>query len=461
MAAPKRNLSILLFIWPATLVLAFFFGRLTLSNDPAASYQAALENSKENAKAKSSEVGKIDTQSLDDAEMIMEGAIDPIAQIRNALAENDPLKQMALLTEAFSNLNKHNIKEGIALLDSLPDGRFKQQMETLLYNTWGKLDGPAAMEYVQSQVEEDTGGGRGGRGGRGGGDRGFGGDRGGSSSYRNSTAVMSGWAEADPQNAVAYAAENGSSDGGRNTLMLSAMQGWANTDIESAINYAINDVPESTDQNRGGRGGGGMENFLINRYVNEDPQAASQWALSQTDPEVRNDAVGTIARSMAADSPEDAALWAQAISDPEAQSEALRGTASGWAREDPAAALDWALNIEDPSVSSEATRSALSTWAREDPYSASDYVLENMEPGATKDSAAAILTQNLLRQQDLGNALAMAESITDPELQAQTLAPITEGWLKKNPEEATNWFQASTLPDAAKEALLTPKPPRP
>ena len=124
MAAPKRNLSILLFIWPATLVLAFFFGRLTLSNDPAASYQAALENSK----AKSSEVGKIETQSLDDAEMIMEGAIDPIAQIRNALAENDPLKQMALLTEAFSNLNKHNIKEGIALLDSLPDGRFKQQM---------------------------------------------------------------------------------------------------------------------------------------------------------------------------------------------------------------------------------------------------------------------------------------------------------------------------------------------
>ncbi|MDA1068310.1 MAG: hypothetical protein O3C43_17615 [Verrucomicrobia bacterium] len=475
MAAQKRNLSLLLFIWPGTLVLAFFFGRLTLSNDPAASYQAALEIQKEKSNAKSQPVGKIDTKSLDEVEMIREGVIDPILQIRNALTQNDPLKQMALLTEAFSKLTKDNIQEGIALLDSLPDGRFKQQMETLLYSTWGKLDGPAAMEYVLSQAEEDTGGGRGrggpvSRGGPGGpggfgGDREFGGDRGGISSFRNSAAVMSGWAEVDPKNAVAYAAENGSTEGGRNTLMLSAMQGWANNDIEGAINYAINEVPQTADQDRGGRGGqgggggGGMENFLINRYVNEDPQAASQWALSQTDPEVRKDAIGTIARSMAADSPEAAALWAQAISDPEAQAEALRGTASGWAREDPAAALNWALNIEDSSVSSQATRSALSTWAREDPVSAGDYVY-NMDPGATKDSAAATLTQNLVRQ-DPEMALLWAESITDPELQTRTLAPITDGWMKRNPEEATNWIQSSTLPEATKQALLAPKAPRP
>jgi hypothetical protein len=462
MAAPKRNLSILLFIWPGTLVLAFFFGRLTLSNDPTTSYQAALENQKEKINATSHQVGKIDTKSLDDAEMIIESAPDPLLQIRKALAETDPLKQMALLTEAFSKLNKDNIQEGIALLDSLPDGRFKQQMETLLYNTWGKLDGPAAMEYVQSQASEDNGGNRGrrGPGGRGS-PGGFGGDRGGSSSFRNSAAVMSGWAEADPINAVAYAAENGSAEGGRNALMLSAMQGWANKDIEGAINYAINEVPQSNDQDRGGRGGqggGGMENFLINRYVSENPQAASQWALSQTDPQVRNDAIGTIARSMAADSPEAAALWAQAISDPVAQAEALRGTASGWAREDPTVALDWALNIADSSVSSQATRSALSTWAREDPYSASDYVI-NMEPGVTKDTAAATLTQNLIRQ-DPEMAMLWAESITDPGLQTQTLAPITDGWMRTNPEEATNWIQSSTLPEATKQALLAPKPPK-
>ena len=452
MAGPKRNLSLLLFIWPGTLVLAFFFGRLTLSNDPAASYQAALEKQREKDKPKSVQIGKIDTKSLDDEEMIIEGVIDPILQIRNAIAENDPLKQMALLTEAFSKLTKDNIQEGIALLDSMPDGRFKQQMETLLYNTWGKLDGPAAMEYVQSQPDTNDGGGRGrgGRGGPGGGDRG-------GSTLRNSVAVMSGWAEVDPGNAVAYAAENGTSERGRNTLMISAMQGWANTDIEGAINYAINDVDSAgTDQGRGGRGGG-IENFLINRYVNENPQAASQWALSQTDETVRNDAIGTIARSMAGDDPQAATLWAQAISDPVAQQEALRGTASGWAREDPQAAMEWASGIEDTKVANQATKTALSTWAREDPYSASDYVID-MEPGAEKDAAAATLTQNLVRE-DPEMALLWAESISDPALQTATLAPITNGWMQKNPEEATQWINSSSLPDETKQALLTPAAP--
>jgi hypothetical protein len=339
---------------------------------------------------------------------------------------------MSLLTDAFSKLNKDNIMDGVALLDSMPDSQLKRQMEALLYNTWGKLDGPAAMEYVNSLEDTDSGGDRG-RGGRG-----RGGRDGGGTVLRNSTAVMSGWAEVDPQNAVAYASENGdaSARGGRNPLMLSAMQGWANTNIEGAINYAMTEIDTSSDQ--GGRGrGGGIENFLIARYVNEDPQAAGQWALSQSDPETRNDAIGTIARSMAGDSPQDAALWAQAISDPEAQSEALRGTASGWAREDPQAAMEWAMNIEDQTVSSQATRTALGTWAREDPYSAT-------------------LSQSLIRE-DPEMALLWAESISDPALQTKTLAPITEGWMKKNPEQATEWINASNLPDETKQELLTPK----
>jgi hypothetical protein len=455
MPAKKRTFSLLFFLWPATLLAAFFIGRLSISNDPAANYKAALENSSAETAAKSFENKKL--QKSPEAEepiMITDGELDPLLQIRNAISEANPLKRMAMLTEAFSNLTKDNIMDGVALLDSIEDNRLKQQMKTLLLNTWGKLDGPAAMEYVLNQEQDESDGGsrsrfRGGPGGGGGrpGGGGF--------ALRDTTAVMTGWAETDPQSAVAYAVENGTEEGGRNTLLLSSLQGWAQTDIEGAINYAMTEVQTTTDQGRGR--GGGMENFLINQYVNEDPQAAAQWALSQSDPEVRNDAIGSIARSMAGSSPEDAALWAQAISDPEAQAIALRGTASGWVREDPNAAMDWALSIEDSGTSSQATKSALSTWAREDPYSASDYVID-MEAGPEKDAAAATLTQNIVRQ-DPEMALLWAESISDPSLQVETLGPITDGWMQKNPEEATEWITSSNLDEETKKTLLKQRAP--
>ena len=451
MPARKRSLSLLFFLWPASLLVAFFIGRLSLSNDPAAAYQESLAKTEGEADARSIEKVRYDTPDPDEAPILIEGVPDPLLQIRNALTEADPLKRMSLLTDAFSKLTKDNIMEGVALLDSMADSQLKRQMESLLYNTWGKLDGPGAMEYLNSLDTNEDGGngrGRGGRGGRGG----PGWD--GGNAVRNSMAVMSGWGEVDPRAAVAYAEENATvSERGRNALMMSAMQGWANTDIEGAIGYAMNEMETTSDQSRRGRGGG-VENFLIARYVNDDPQAAGQWALSQSDPETRNDAIGTIARSMAGNNPQDAALWAQTISDPEAQAEALRGTASGWARQDPQAAMEWAMGIEDQTVSNQAARSAIGTWAREDPYSASDYVID-MEPGVTRDQAAATLSQSLIRE-DPENALLWAQEISDPALQTRTLTPITQGWMEKNPEQATEWINSSSLPDETKQALLNP-----
>jgi hypothetical protein len=444
MAAAKRKSTIILFIWPATLVAAFLLGRLTLSNDPTAGYQEVLEASNNSLNTKSQHTPSL-VHSPDTTKVspMNEGELDPLLQIRSAIAENDPLKQMSLMTAAFSKLTKDNILDGFALLEALPDGQLRRQMENLLLNTWGKLDGPAAMEYVMNK-EDSTSNNRGGRG-RGG--------RGDDGSLRDTMAVMSGWAESDPRSAVAWANENGTSERGRNTAMMAALQGWANTDIEGAINYAMTEL-ESTNNDQQGRGGrgGGMESFLISRFAREDPQAATQWAMSQTDPAMRSEAILTTARTLANTDPKQATLWAQSISDPEIQAEALRGTASGWAREDPVAAMNWALSLDDPATSSDLSRTALSTWAREDPYSASDFVIE-MEAGATKDNAAATLTQNLIRQ-DPEMAMLWAESISDPALQTKTLAPITNGWLKKNPEEATKWINSSNLPDQTKQTLL-------
>lgn len=449
MSATKRPTSLIFFLWPATLVAAFFIGRISMTTDPAAGRElfpppVAAERTPPPMEGDR----KVEAPALQEAEMISEDVIDPLLKIRSAIAEADSLKQIAMLTDAFSHLTKDNILEGMALLESIDDVRIRQQMRGLLLNTWGKLDGPAAMEYVMSQDPQDGGGFRG-PGGRSRG--GF--DRGGSN-LRDTMTVMSGWGEVDPQAAVAFANEN--DDGGRNTMLMAALQGWAENDVEGAINYAMDNPNQISGDQRGGRGGG-MENFLINRYVRENSQAATQWALSQSDPEKRSDAVVSVASSLANENPREAVTWAESISDPDLRSEAIRGAASGWVREDPVAAMDWALSLEDTSSATQASETALNTWARQDPYNASDYVI-NMEAGANKDQAAATLTRSLVRE-DPEMALLWAESISDPDLQVETLAPIAQSWMQRNPEQATKWLQSSSLSEETKRALLAPQNP--
>ena len=53
MPAKKRSFSLLFFLWPASLLAAFFIGRLSLSNDPSATYQASLLESSDKTESKS------------------------------------------------------------------------------------------------------------------------------------------------------------------------------------------------------------------------------------------------------------------------------------------------------------------------------------------------------------------------------------------------------------------------
>ena len=441
----KPKNSILLILWPASLVAAFVIGRLTISTEPSQTYGPEVTESVEKA-PRGSGKDSVDRGGADaPTELSLlsgESETHPLDQMRQAIAETDALKRLALLADALSRMNADDIEEALAIHDMLPDSNAKRQMYSMLLNTWGKLDGPAAMEYVLANTEQDGGRGRGGRGGP---DGPFGGGI-----TRDAASVLSGWAETDPQTAVLWAEENGTQERGRNALMFAAMQGWANQDIRGALDFAVT----QTSGEDNGRGGG-IEGFLINRFVGEDRQAATQWALSQSDPEVRGEAVSSVARSLAGDDPEGAVFWAQSLPDPASQAEALQGAVSGWARESPVEAVEWAMNLDNQESSGQVVRSALNTWVRMDPYAAGEYVIE-METGETRNSAAATLSRGLSRQ-DPEMAALWAESITDPNLQAQTAQSVYNSWTQRRPEAANKWVESSNLPEETKQTILNPK----
>ncbi len=447
MSLLKRRSSILLILWPASLLLAFFIGRLTLRVEPPEPYALPSSESVEKTPRASGNdsVDKDGADGATEASLLPgEGEIHPLDQMRQAIAETDALKRLALLADALSRMDADDIEEALAIHEMLPDSNAKRQMYNMLLNTWGKLDGPAAMEYVLENSEQDSGRGRGGRGGP---DGPFGGGL-----TRDAASVLSGWAETDPQTAVLWAEENGTQERGRNALMFAAMQGWANTDIRGALDYA---VTQTSGEDSGRGRGNGMEGFLVNRFVGEDKQAATQWALSQYDPEVRSEAVSSVARSLAGDDPQEAVFWAQSLSDPASQAEAYKGAVSGWVRESPVEAVEWAMNLDNPETSGEVVQSALNTWVRMDPYAAGEYVIE-METGQTRNTAAATLSQGLSRQ-DPEMAALWAESITDPKLQAEAAQSVYNSWTQRRPEAAAEWVQSSNLPEETKQDILDPK----
>ena len=442
MAVLKRKSSLILLFWLASLLAAFLIGRISPSQE-ALERHALLSSASVEKAPRISPVASVAKDSAnasaEDSIPPGEGEVDPLEQMRLAVAETDALKRMALLADAMSRMDADNIEEALRIHDTLPDSNAKRQMYNLLLNTWGKLDGPAAMEYVMANSNDEGGRGRGGR-------QGFGGD----GNTRDAMAVMSGWAEADPQNAILWAQDSDMEErDGRNPLMIAAMQGWANTDIRGALDFAM-----AQETSNGNRRGGGMEGFLINRFVNDDRQAATQWALSQYDPAVREEAVSSVARSMAGDDPQDALLWAQSLPDPESQTEALKGTVSGWVRENPVEAVEWAMDQENPYTSDEVVQSALNTWVRMDPYGAGEYVIE-METSDTRNSAAASLSQGLTRR-DPEMAALWAETITDPKLQAKTAQSVYNSWTERRPEAASAWVQSSSLPEKTKKNILNP-----
>lgn len=442
MSSLKRRNTILLLLWPASLLLAFFIGRLSLqlgSSDPSGlSSSESVEKASRAIGTDPVDRGAADAP-IEDSPLPGESEIHPLDQMRQAIAETDALKRLALLADALSRMEAGDIEQALAIHDMLPESNAKRQMYNMLLNTWGKLDGPAAMEYVLANSDQDEGRGRGGRFGGGGGSR-------------DAMSVMSGWAETDPQSAVLWAEENGVEERGRNAMMMAAVQGWANTDIRGALDFAIGrDGAEGN-----GRGpGGGIEGLLINRFVNDDKQAAAQWALSQYDPEVRSEAVSSVARSLAGDNPQEAVLWAQSLTDPASQAEALKGTVAGWVRESPVEAVEWAMNLDNPETSSEVVQSALNSWVRMDPYAAGEYVI-GMETGETRNTAAATLSRGLSRQ-DPEMAALWAESITDPKLQAEAAQSVYNTWTQRRPEAAAEWVQSSNLPEETKQDILTPK----
>jgi hypothetical protein len=186
----------------------------------------------------------------------------------------------------------------------------------------------------------------------------------------------------------------------RTAALGAVIEGWSSSDPQAVLDWASNVT--STDPS--------VLKMAMNKIAKQDdqPALAAEYLDKLTDASMRNQAIGTIATSMASDDPAAALDWldqattgdaydtnvknifanldthnpAQSaalldqVTEPDVRVAAIANLATTWGGLEPQAALAWANSLPDAeaAIRNAALSSIVTSWARNDPQGAAAWV---------------------------------------------------------------------------------------
>ncbi|MFT3868259.1 MAG: hypothetical protein QM715_07160 [Nibricoccus sp.] len=180
---------------------------------------------------------------------------------------------------------------------------------------------------------------------------------------------------------------------------------------------------------------------------------ASQFAA--TGPaEFRAAWLSTVYHQWAGYQPQVALAALDKISDPGARNEARSGLYAGWSGTDPASLVAHAQTLPLGEARLEALKMGLEQWVHLNPVAASAW-MEKFDPAPDLDAgAAAIAVAPALVEKKPDIAVSWAESITDPELRANTLLDLIQLWAQHDPNAARRYASTSAAINAERRASI-------
>lgn len=284
---------------------------------------------------------------------------------------------------------------------------------------------------------------------------------------QNLTSIASQWAQSDPRAAIQAVAELADRNL-YNRVHAHIIHQWASQDAQQALDYLMaqpaspqrkneltivfaqlarqdpadalaraESLPPALQQ--------AALNSIIYPWAQQDPQAVSDWMLSQDNRELSFMAAYAVAQNMINSDIDAAMIWLDEL--PEGYAKAVTPTlVASLANNDPQRAADWIQQLDDAQTRAQAERTLASNWARSDPQAAAGWVAEQapeQRPGLYSqltpnwyqfDPDAAVefargLENSTERDQALLNLLWLAQrdgrypnlidEISDPELRRQ------------------------------------------
>ncbi len=342
--------------------------------------------------------------------------LDALAE--KAFKDSNPIVRRLAFSKLLESMTPENaleLREKLVAMDA-DDGEWRD------FNySWGALAGKVAFDFASTSEERDL------------------------------AATLSGWAAANPTEALAMLDNLPESMADqRAELAESVISGLADNNIALATDLAI----QLTAQ------GIGDPDRLIRAVADEalrtgSPVEAAAWAETLGDEKLKSAAMNRIAGAYVRSNPLEAAGWIGKYAGESFAQRAIAEVGKEWGEREPANALGWLETLTPGSGQSEGFRSILGDWEDSNPVAASEY-LAKMPPSAQRDAAVSGFARGYAWQDPVAS-IPWAQDISDPALRQQTLTQVGEAYFRRDPESARSWLESSGLPAEVQQAILNPR----
>ena len=281
-------------------------------------------------------------------------AVVPVApSLRSVLDLSDPLESNLHFSDYLRSLTAAQAAQDAALLWSAQgDERELNERKRLFFLAWGRVDGPGAVAFVQTNH--------------------------GPGKVACLGAALAGWAGKNPADTKAWI-EGHLKPHERTMYNWALVDGWARSDRQGATDYVLSleTLP-------------GSERFMrtvAGEQVRQGAAQAATWAEALPPGTMRQTAVQEVAARWSRESPADTMKWAASLTDSSLLKNAVAATVREWSQRDRIAATGYLNTMPDGLARNHAVETLVGSLAAEDPRSVATW--------------AATITEPMLKQQAL------------------------------------------------------------
>ena len=354
-----------------------------------------------------------------------------VAAVWTALDEPMLLERTQRTAELLSQLSPSNAGDAFSTLQRAGASR---ELKELLIDVWVRFDPDGAFEVLQGL----------------------------STFARNELIppMLESWATLDP-GAARQAFESLPQDADTSTgpfstrstrassSLSSLAKGWARSGEPGLLEFLSEQVAGSYRQEV-------VEYALEIRTRRDGREAVMEWAdeVMASDDFSRGFKGSFLNRTAAVlmrDDPEVAAPWAAKYAEGEYAGRVMAGATNRWLVRDGPAAMQWFASLPASPERDDAVKQAYEFWLRQKPDAATSWIEE--APAERAFEPAVAVYAPVLAETSPGEALIVAERITDPLLRGACLIEVGRAWYAKAPGPATAWLERSELSAEQRESV--------
>lgn len=356
------------------------------------------------------------------------------------LIQEDPAKAAAFLSSLpannqtshqFSNLAsqwaQQDFEAARKWVDSLPDGRTKEQAMNGILNSLAQTDPVKAASVFGDSVVTNH-------------------------NSHQVGMIIGEWIKTDQTAALAWLESLDLRGDAQRNVHSQFLNNWVNEDPAAASRYALGIQDEKSREQ--------AISSLIGSWGGRDPQAARDWIVKSLEGESKNRSLNSLIQGLSYQDYTTALQYYQEATaklTPEAIDKtfgnAASQIASNWVQHDPKAAGQWVLGLPEGQARTNSIRSMTDDLGDYDIKGAAEFV-NTLTVGKERDRAVGALVSDLGNQGDSASAFDWAASISDAWQRENMIENAVNQWKEYDPAAARAAVTGANISDEARNKIL-------